>query len=65
MKTFTFHASVSNYLTLSVKAPNLEAAKKIAENSCGSEWESLESGEFVIDHDLTEEEAVTANQHKP
>lgn len=55
MKLFKFHASTTDYLTLLVEAPNLEEARKIADESCGSEWEDLDGGDWNIDHDLTEE----------
>jgi hypothetical protein len=38
-----------------VEAPNIEEARKIADESCGSEWKNLDAGDWNIDHDLTEE----------
>jgi len=51
---FKFHASYTEYLSLEVEAESLEDAREIAEKSCGGDWEHIDSGDWVIEHDLTE-----------
>ena len=53
---FKFHAHCTDYLTLEVEAETLEAAQQIAEASDGGDWKRSETGDWVIDHDLTETE---------
>lgn len=51
---FKFHAHYTEYLTLEVEAESLEAAQEIAEDSDGGDWRRVETGDWVIDYDLTE-----------
>jgi hypothetical protein len=51
---FKFYASYEEYLSLEVEAESLEAAQEIAEKSDGGDWEHIDSGDWVIDHDSTE-----------
>ena len=48
---YRFHAHYAEYLTLDVEAESLEAAREIANNSCGGDWAHVDSGDWVIEEE--------------
>jgi hypothetical protein len=48
---YRFHAHYTEYLTLDVEAESLEAAREIADRSCGGDWANVDSGDWVIEED--------------
>jgi hypothetical protein len=48
---YKFHAHYTEYLTLDVEAESLEAAREIADRSCGGAWAHVDSGDWVIEEE--------------
>ena len=54
MKKYKFLAENTTYYSLEVEAPNLEEARKIADESDGSEWNEDGCGKWLIEDEPIE-----------